>query len=154
MKSSEYPKGFRLYCHQPNSFKITYRTKGMGCLVTFLGVFPTVFFVSGLLLFFMTPPQERATVFQETLVYVFQNWYSAILALVVFLGFSSALFFFFWKVFGITTFEIEPHVLLVTKRLFGRQITHRVLRAEMVELEQVKDGGEGEDSFPSWGLKP
>jgi hypothetical protein len=157
MKSLEYPKGFRLYRHPPNSFKVTYRTKGMGCMVTFLGVLLTVTLVFCLSWFFRTPPQERATVFQEILANVFQNWFLPILVLAGLLGrifgYFGALFVFLWKVFGITTFEIEPHVLLVTKRLFGRQIIHRILRAEMVELEQVKDGGEGEDSFPSWGLK-
>jgi hypothetical protein len=161
MKASECPKGFRLYRPQPNSFKVTYRSEGMGCMVTFLGVFlgafPTVALVIFLSWFFSTSSQEKATVFQEFLANVFEDQLWALLALVAILGgmFSYFVFLliFLWKVFGIMIFEIEPHVMLVTKRLFGRQIIHRVLRAEMVELEQVKDGGEEEDSFPSWGLK-
>lgn len=145
MKPSEYPRGFRLYRHKPNSFKVTYQTKGMGCMVTFLGTLLTITLVFFLSWFFRTPAQERATLLQEILANVFQNWVSATLALAGTLGgifgYFGLLFVFFWKVFGITTFEIEPHILLVTKRLFGRQLAHRVLRAEMVELEQVKDGG-------------
>jgi hypothetical protein len=47
---------------------------------------------------------------------------------------------------GDTFLSIETHLILVSWKVV-------LLRNTITHIQQEKDGGEGEDSFPSWGLK-
>ncbi len=68
------------------------------------------------------------------------------------IGEYLAIKFVLWHFFSATTFEVEADRLKVTRRLFRHKKEREFLVAEIEAIQQIKDGGEGEDSFPTWGL--
>jgi hypothetical protein len=61
-------------------------------------------------------------------------------------------FFVLWLSFGRTEFVVSRENLIVRKKLFAFQREWQIPSEAIEYFEQVKNGGEGEDSFPSWGL--
>jgi hypothetical protein len=53
---------------------------------------------------------------------------------------------------GVTIFTFKPEELVAEKYFLWRRRQRVFLRQSIKAVKQVKDGGEGEDSFPSWGL--
>lgn len=57
-----------------------------------------------------------------------------------------------WHFRSITTITFLDDELQIERRLFSYR-RERVIRKDGIQcVRQIKDGGEGEDSFPSWGL--
>ncbi|MFK7817567.1 MAG: hypothetical protein AB8G99_02515 [Planctomycetaceae bacterium] len=50
-------------------------------------------------------------------------------------------------------FRLERDALQIVTRTLSLSWTVTIPRNSIVKLRQVKDGGEGEDTFPSWGLR-
>lgn len=57
-----------------------------------------------------------------------------------------------YALFAHKSFHLDPNRLTVRTRLLGTGWSRTFLRGNITCLRQYKDGGEEEDSFPSWGL--
>lgn len=142
------PKGFTVLTADPTETVIEYRSHGMGCILFFIGF--AILWIGGISAFIFVS-DHRGFVAWLTLVWQGSGW-----AKFALLGGASGLCYFscflLFHLFGVTTFTLRPDGLAITKRLFGLSWTHHVLQSELQFVEQLKDGGEGEDSFPSWAL--
>jgi hypothetical protein len=57
-----------------------------------------------------------------------------------------------WFFRSVTVFTFMPEALIAERWLLWFRRRRVFPRREIVAVKQVKDGGEGDDSFPSWGL--
>jgi len=57
-----------------------------------------------------------------------------------------------WYFRAVTEFRFEPARLVVEQSLWRLRRLRVIPAADVRAVEQVKDGVEGDDSFPSWGL--
>lgn len=142
------PEGFSILKAEPNEKVIEYRSHGIGCVLLFIAF--GVFGICGsFTCIFLLDPGE----FFVWLTVVWKEPWWAPLSL---LAGAAALCYFSWfllfHLFGLTTFTFRPEGLTISKSLFGLNSTRHILRSEMQFVEQSKDGGEGEDTFPSWAL--
>jgi len=55
--------------------------------------------------------------------------------------------------FARKTFRLTSDALHIETRLLGASWALMLPRDTITRVKQVKDGGEGDDSFPSWGLE-
>jgi len=138
------PDGFRLNRLSAGELEIIYRRKGMGCMVLFLGVWLTGWSAGGAfaiytLLFGNAGWGERAFM---------GLWLCAWL-----LGETLVSYFLAWNLFGRTRIVLDVAHIRIEKILFNWIRTQEFERESIRSVRQVKDGGEGDDSFPSWGLK-
>ena len=58
-----------------------------------------------------------------------------------------------YSVFARTTYQLGEESLSINTRVLLASWNPEIPRETIVHVRQVKDGGEGEDSFPSWGLE-
>ncbi len=133
------PNGFRARLDiGGRTLRITYRRRGMGCLVLFLSVWLAGWTAGGI-----AAITALSREFGWFILVWLGGWAVGELAVTYFLA---------WLLFGSTEIVLEPDRLVVDKVLFGWHRTSSVERSDIREIAQVKDGGEGDDSFPSWGL--
>ncbi len=144
----EPPNGFRLF-NEESKYQISYRSKGMGFMVFFvcsISVILGVTFTSGL--FFDTPENF----FGADADYIkSRSWFPVGIVLfyaAVLVGVVMSLS----KLLTVTTYEISPQNLIVNRRFLFFSNTQTIPSLQIQKLSQIKDGGHGEDSFPSWGL--
>jgi hypothetical protein len=133
------PKGFSARADAGRrTLHITYRRQGMGCMVLFLGVWLAGWTAGG------------AFALWEML----RNWEPFLLVWLCFwfVGEVAVGCFLAWNLCGRTEMTFEPSRLLVERVLFGWRRGWLAGQRQIAEIRQVKDGGEGDDSFPSWGL--
>jgi len=145
VNDTELPPGFSLVRSFPDELVITYKSTGMGCLLTFL-VVVTVGLTGGLAFFEATEPGAIR-------VLVFAEWWTPL----AFIGGVSAIVYYscfvIFHIFGTTTFSVTDRALLIKRSLFGLSRSRQFRRDEIQCLEQIKDGGGSNDSFPTWGLR-
>ena len=55
--------------------------------------------------------------------------------------------------FGKKSFHLSQSSLVRNTEIFGFRRSRTIARNSIKSFRQIKDGGEDEDSFPSWGLK-
>ncbi len=135
------PRGFQITTSDRGDCVIRYRTTGMGCLGFFLLVWLTGWTVACVALTF------GAIFNQGGLDYIL------FVLMVPFWGAEIlVLGFFIWYYGSTSTFAFERDQLMVERSLFRYQRRRFFPRSEISAIKQIKDGGEGEDSFPSWGL--
>ncbi|MEX2288696.1 MAG: hypothetical protein WD648_16495 [Planctomycetaceae bacterium] len=139
------PAGFSILAESPDELRIAYRPAGMGCLLWFL-VICLAWVGDGMTYSAISDPAG----FRELM---FAHW----LSVLAFAGCLSAMVYFTWFVmfhlFGETVISVTSDQVSVSRRLFGLGRTKSIPRSDVSHVEQIKDGGEGEDSFPSWGLR-
>jgi hypothetical protein len=139
------PAGFTILDDSPGETQIAYRSAGMGRQLWFLGI-GVVGLAGGLAFFAITQPAALRHV-------ILGDWWAPF----AFLAGISAIVYFAWFVifhaFGETVFSVTSDRVAVSRRLFGLALTNSISRSDVSHLEQIKDGGDGEDSFPSWGLR-
>jgi hypothetical protein len=133
------PKGFTIHS-APGPPALGYRTSGMGCSVIFFGLWLTLWTAGCVVL--TKNILSRPTKFAEHLVF-FAFWFVEI----------AVLCFAIWYFFTRTTFIFHPDKLVVQRRLWFLAWSREFRKAAITSVQQVKDGGEDEDSFPSWGLR-
>ncbi len=68
------------------------------------------------------------------------------------LGEVTMLAYALWLFRSITTFTFHPDRLHIARSLSRFRREYTILKQDIRGVRQVKDGGEGEDTFPSWGL--
>ena len=138
------PQGFALTTAGPDTIFIHHRRTGMGCLNAFLLAW-LMAWTAGCLLFFVVHPDKARWVNCSPP----PAWAAALFwgadALV---AFFTAYLFFCRK-----SFRIDRDQLVIETRLLGLRWTRTLARADLRRFVQFKDGGEGEDSFPSWALR-
>lgn len=123
---------------------LSYRSHGVGCMVAFTFVLPLMV-GGGFAAFAIAAPDDF-------LAFAFSTWWApvclvaGISAFFYFLGFSL----FHW--FGETRIIANREALTVRRGLWCFASTTDIQREALQKFEQVKDGGEGEDTFPTWGL--
>lgn len=61
--------------------------------------------------------------------------------------------FLLYSLFCRKVFKIDYESLSMDVNVLGMHWRKSIRLNEVIELQQVKDGGEGKDSFPSWGLR-
>jgi hypothetical protein len=129
----------------PDELLMSYRSRGTGCMIVFIVL--CVGFAAAVLSFFAWRDWQRFHAL------IFAEWWG-------FLSFAAGLsaavyftFFALWLSFGRTEFIVSRANLVIRKNLFALQREWHIPSEDIEYFEQVKDGGEGRDSFPSWGLK-
>lgn len=140
---NEFPKGFHVETDESGDELISYKTTGMGCLLWFLAIL--LLGIGGC--FALVGYHDPAGMLK-----VFNGkgaWFCLGCGFVAMIYFVSFLTF---HLFGSTVFGLYPSELVIRKRLFGLSSAKSIDRDKMEYFEQIKDGGGGDDSFPSWGL--
>jgi hypothetical protein len=57
-----------------------------------------------------------------------------------------------WYFGSIISFEFQPDKLIVSRRCLMYRKQRELFKNQITNIRQVKDGGQGEDSFDSWGI--
>ncbi|MBC7819104.1 MAG: hypothetical protein IAG10_19620 [Planctomycetaceae bacterium] len=140
---TELPKGFQIETDESGHEWISYRTSGMGCLLWFL-VILLVGVGGSFALVANHDPAGMLRLFDSTGASIGLG--CGLVAMAYFV------WFLMFHLFGTTFFGLRPSELTIRKRLFGLSLAKSIDRDKMECFEQIKDGGEGDDSFPSWGL--
>ena len=123
---------------------IDHKRTGMGCLNLFLGVWLTgwtfgcVFLVRA---YFTGGKMEGGD--------PIPLWF--VMAFVIPWFFVA--FLLLYSNFARKRFRLTPDTLHVETQILFLQWSISIPRETISEIRQVKDGGEGDDSFPSWGLR-
>lgn len=135
------PKGFEFAESESGNPSIQYRTRGSWGVGIFFIVWLMIWTPGCLLLTyraFTAPPLENVFFY----LFMIPFW----------IGEYLAIKFVLWHFFSVTTFEVEEDCLKVSRRLFRFKKERAFPIAQIEAIQQVKDGGDGEDSFPTWGL--
>lgn len=135
------PRGFRLEPSDDDHFVIEYRTTGMGCAGVFFAVWLTVWTV-GCVTFTGAALFAPDGIKWSTLLLMLPFWGAEFLVL-------GYVVWFFWSV---TRFTFALDQLEAERSIPGYRRYRVFSRSQITSVRQIKDGGEGEDSFPSWGL--
>ncbi len=69
------------------------------------------------------------------------------------IGEAIASFMLLWILFGKSEIELSDATLTFRKEIFAYRKRVVIDKARIRRIYQIKDGGEDDDSFPSWGLK-
>jgi hypothetical protein len=139
--TAEPPPGFEFAAADDGGCVILYRTRGMGCAARFFAIWLGTWTVGCVAL-------ANAALFQPEGI-------NFLLLLIMVPVWAAELFvtayvaWFFWSV---TRFTFGPEQLVVERSLWRFRRCREFRRGEITAVRQIKDGGEGEDSLPSWGL--
>ena len=138
------PPGFSLAADGPDAIVIRHRRTGMGCLNAFLLVWLAGWTAGTLTLFHLHPEKVHGDCGSGP-----PPWAAAFFwACEVIVAAFAAYVFFCRK-----SYRIDPDRLVLETRVLGLRWTRTLPRAGLRRLVQFKDGGEGDDSFPSWALR-
>ena len=135
------PKGFKVAREGAEGLHVEYRHTGMGCMVVFLLLWLSAWTVGCV---FIVRDALSHSFWEKPALYLF-----AVPFLAAEIAVAGILL---WIFFGRTHFVLTPDALEVTQRLFNWSRTRVFPLDDIAGFRQVKDGGEGDDSFPSWGL--
>jgi hypothetical protein len=138
---AEPPIGFSVLEQTHGRLVLQHQTKGMGCMTLFLVVWLSGWGLGCIMMlrgYFEPVPREEAI----PLFAVVLMWMAEIVV-------ATFLLYF---VFAKRTFQFEGRTLTFELDVFGLKRTHSIHRDDITSLLLDKDGGEGDDSFPSWGL--
>lgn len=132
------PPGFVLEAESGNPV-IRYQPKGMGCALAFFIVW--ILGWTGGCIAMVASAFSRSTN-GPTLGFILLFWAIDVFAILSFL----------WMFRAETVFQFTEHELVWTKTLGKIKWRRSFSKSTIICIRQVKDGGDGEDSFPSWGL--
>lgn len=138
------PPGFVLIPSGPDTFVIHYKRTGMGCLNLFVVAWLvgwTFFCVLLLHQFLNGGTMENGDSIPLWFVLIFWGVEIGVACLLAFLLFSKRIF------------RVDPFALAIETNVLGYRRYKEIPRDSIERFVQVKDGGEDDDSFPSWGLK-
>ncbi len=140
----EIPTGFFLEPCGRDAFIIRHTRTGMGCMNFFLIVWLTVWTVGCVFLlrqYLGGGVMDDGAPIPHWFVLVFWAAEIVVACLLIYLLFCKK------------SFRIDRENLVIQADILGLKRCRSIPRQSIKKLVQVKDGGEGEDSFPSWGLK-
>jgi len=137
------PPGFQVSVDD-SECRITYKSKGM--FVGSISLTMATLFTSGL--FFGIPENLFGGEAEHIRSKV---WFPVAITLF----YLSVLYGFFsvsWKLFGVIEYNLSPEIFTLRRKLFFFSLSRSIVAGSIQRIDQVKDGGGEEDSFPSWGL--
>ena len=140
------PKGFTVKPLGQHRMIIDYERTGMEAMNIFLMVWLSLWTVGclGLLISYIEQQgQPISTSEPLPLLMVVFFWTADIIAAVVLIN----------ALFRKQSFHLDYADLTIHTKLWRWQRKKRIPKSSIQELIQIKDGGRGKDSFPSWGLK-
>jgi hypothetical protein len=142
---TEAPKGFSIRSLDiGTSLDLTYKSHSMGVMIAF-ALFLSLSLGGAFLGFAFSSPTE----FQD---FAFTTWWTPIIFGIPF-GLLYFIYFSLFNLFGFTQFLADRNKLAIRKSLWFWSSSRTIECDASLHFEQLKDGGEGEDSFPSWGLR-
>lgn len=136
--AAKVPKGFDLLDNQTDLFVISYKATGMIGAKIFLMVWLT-FWTFGCVMI-------GSGIFTEHEIGL------VLFAIPFFAAEVAVIGILLWMFFGKTYFHFRDSSLMTRRVLFFWKREKHILQSDIEVVRQIKDGGEGEDSFPSWGL--
>jgi hypothetical protein len=138
------PEGFTVEPLGRDDFIIHHKRTGMGCMKVFIGgflAFWTFFCVMMLRNFTNRCPTKQSD--SADLLIAAGFWIAEIVVACL------AMYLFFAK----KTFRVDYNRLVMQTDVVGFKWSRTIDKHAIKQIVQIKDGGEDEDSFPSWGLK-
>ena len=137
------PKGYTVSSHSHSGIELQFKRSGMTALNLFLIVWVSIWTVACV---FLVKGYLNNALMDDGSVMPF--WFMAVFVLAdIVVGSFLAYSLFCRKVFRLNLLALEMHVQLLCFNWLKV-----IPRAQIDGFEQVKDGGQGKDSFPSWGL--
>lgn len=133
------PKGFKLDYKSKDFFIVEYKRTGMIAMNLFTGFF-ILPWIGGCILLLFDVHSEQSYVTS-----------SNILLLALLFGIIPLLFFLYY-VFCKKRFQFNEERLVIKTKVLFYKTTKLFTRTNITQVKQIKDGGEGKDSFHSWGL--
>lgn len=145
------PAGFRILAETP-VLQIKFRSQANKCLIVFLLPFIALFLCYTWLLILMLYEILHLNLWQEyqKLPNLIGSYWLLLFGFLLLSVFSS---FALWHIFGITYFQASHNSLIIVKQLFTMRLRISIPSPAIQYFNQMKDGGEGMDSFLSWGLE-
>jgi hypothetical protein len=134
------PPGFEV-SRRDDRLEIVYRRHGMRFLLGFLMVWLALW--TCFLGFLISTTRLDASDI---------GWRIGVIPLCL-LGEGVAAGYIAWMLFGVVSISLDDERLIVERRLGRWRKRTQVGRAAVSAVVQIKDGGDGSDSFPSWGLQ-
>jgi len=137
------PAGFSLISSGPDACIIHHKRTGMGCMNAFFIIFLLGWSLGCVLLLhrYLTEDTTQADPVPLWVVAVF--W-----LLEAFVAMCTT-----YALFCRKSFRIDTDCLTMETNVLGLRRRRNFPRDSIRHLVQVKDGGKGNDSFPSWGLR-
>jgi hypothetical protein len=132
------PEGFELERQGKDVFIIRHKRTGMGCMNIFLIVW--LVYWTGYCVDLL---RQYLSGNRIDLWLVIAFWGGEVVAAVVLV----------YQLFCKTSFRLDCKNLIMETDVLGLKRRRLIPRTSIRRLVQEKDGGEGEDSFPSWGLR-
>lgn len=138
------PVGFTLESFGRDTFNIRFKRTGMGCMNIFIVAWLLIWTAGCVLMlhqYFTGGHLEDGD--------PIPIWFIILFLIAEIGGICLFLFLLFSK----KTFSASYENLVVETDVLGLKRIRTIPRHTIHSFVQVKDGGEGDDSFPSWGLK-
>jgi hypothetical protein len=135
------PKGFEIGTLENGDLVVRYRTTGMGCLAVFLAVWLAMW-TCGCLKF------TKEAIFNGIGI----NWFMLLFMIPFWFAEVAMIVYAAWFFGSVTVFTLTPEELVAERSLLWFCRRRVLARQEITVVKQIKDGGEGKDSFPTWGL--
>ena len=138
------PAGFDLERKDEDVLIIRHKRTGMGCMNMFLCFWLagwTVGCIILLLQYLSGGAMDSGDLIPPWVVVVFWGAEIVVAVMLTYILFSRR------------SFRLDAENMIMETQLLGLRRTRLIPRTSIRRLVQVKDGGEGEDSFPSWGLR-
>jgi len=135
------PDGFRLEYSEIGHPLIKYRTKGMTRVMIFFIIWLS-FWTSACVFFTKQAFTAPDGIKVGLLLFMVPFWAAEFFTI-------GYVIWYFGSVMG---FELQPEKLIVSRNCLMYRKQRELLKNQISKIRQVKDGGEGEDSFDSWGI--
>ena len=138
------PVGFDLERKDEDVIILRHKRVGMGCMNMFLSFWLAGWTVGCVLLlrqYLGNGVMDSGDFIPPWVVMIFWCFEIIVAVLLTYMLFSR------------NSFHLDLENLTMETSLLGFRWTRLIPRTSIRRLVQVKDGGEGEDSFPSWGLR-
>lgn len=138
------PKGFRVVANGAGFLEIEYQRSGMKAMNGFLLVWLSIWTIGCVFLlrsYLNGGLMDDGSPIPWWFVTIF--WSAELLVAWILI----------YSLFCRKVFKVDYDTLSMDINVLGLRWGKRIGIREIIELQQVKDGGQGKDSFPSWGLR-
>ena len=143
-KLSAPPNGFTILESTPDACIIHHQRRGMGCINTFLGIWLTIWTIAGIYLVYGFLCGRRTNEGNLSALWGIAIFWASDVAVACLLA---------YLLFCQKIFRMEADTLKIETTVLRAHWQQTVPRQSIRRLVQVKDGGNDDDSFSSWGLQ-
>ncbi len=135
------PDGFRLEYSEIGNPLLKYRTKGMKQVMIFFIIWLSIW-TSACVFFTNHALTAPGGIKVGLLLFMVPFWAAEFITI----GYVI------WYFGSVISYEFQPEKLIVSRNCFMYRKQRELLKNQISKIKQVKDGGEGEDTFDSWGI--